>query len=181
MKVTYKCVVCGSIVSKQRSPANIKIPPKFCSQKCSGLFKHSLKKGTTPNFTGICENCGKQFTTYRSPSNMSKLKPRFCSLKCIGESQKGNKNPAYNSGRYFDSSGYVVLFIPEHPFCGAKKTVLEHRFIMECKLGRYLKDEECVHHIDGNKANNNPNNLMLFNNNSEHMKYHNNLKNKNNG
>jgi hypothetical protein len=45
---------------------------------------------------------------------------------------------------------------------------------MECKIGRYLTEEECVHHIDGNKANNDPENLMLFNNNSEHIKYHNN-------
>lgn len=173
MLITYDCIVCGITVSKQRSPAGMKIKPKFCSQKCSGIYKHSKKVGPSKNYSGICENCGVQFSTYRSPSNMAKLKPRFCSLKCIGESQNENKNPAYNGGRYFDSSGYIVLFKPEHPFCGAKKTVSEHRFIMECKIGRYLTDEECVHHIDGNKANNNPENLMLFKNNSEHIKYHN--------
>lgn len=175
MKVEYNCIVCGIKVSKQRSPAGMKTEPKFCSQKCSGAYRHSLKKGPTQNFKGICEQCGKEFTTYKNPA---RKEPRFCSVKCIGESQKGNKNPAYNCGRYFDSNGYVVLFMPEHPFCGTKKTVLEHRFIMECKIGRYLENEECVHHIDGNKANNNPNNLMLFKNNSEHIKYHNNLKTK---
>jgi hypothetical protein len=174
MLITYDCIVCGIRVSKQRSPAGMKTKPKFCSQKCSGIYKHSLKKGITPNYKGICEYCGKLFETYRSPSNIKKLKPRFCSLKCLGESQKGKNNPAYNGGRYFDSSGYIVLFKPDHPFCGVKKTVLEHRFIMECKIGRYLTEEECVHHIDGNKANNDPENLMLFNNNSEHIKYHNN-------
>lgn len=173
MKVTYECIVCKETVTKQRSPAGMKVEPKFCSQKCAGIFKHSLKQGPTQNFNGICECCGKEFTTYKSPS---RTKPRFCSLKCIGESQKGNKNPAYNGGRYFDSSGYVVLFMPEHPFCGAKKTVLEHRFIMECKLGRYLTKEEVVHHIDENKANNHIDNLMLFNSNSEHIKFHANLK-----
>lgn len=172
MKVTYKCIECGETVTKQRSPAGMKIKPKFCSQQCSGKFKTKNAPGKTMNFKGICENCGVEFKTYRSPSNMKKTKPRFCSIKCIGESQKGKNNPAYNGGRYFDSNGYVVLFMPDHPNCGAKKTVLEHRFIMECELGRYLEKEECVHHIDGNKANNNPDNLMLFKNNSEHIKYH---------
>jgi hypothetical protein len=172
MKVKYKCIVCGEIVIKKRSPANILIEPKFCSQKCSGVFKHSQKKGIKPNFKGICENCGIEFETYRSPSNMKKLKPRFCSLKCIGESQKGINNPSYKNGKHFDANGYVVLFKPEHPFCGVRKSILEHRFIMECKIGRYLKKEEIVHHIDGNKSNNDINNLMLFKNQSEHIKYH---------
>jgi hypothetical protein len=71
--------------------------------------------------------------------------------------------------------------MPSHPNCGAKKTVLEHRFVMECKIGRYLTDEECVHHIDFDKRNNSPDNLMLFKNNSEHIKYHNKINKINNG
>lgn len=31
---------------------------------------------------------------------------------------------------------------------------------------------ECVHHIDGDQFDNKINNLMLFVNNSEHMRYH---------
>ena len=181
MIVEYDCIVCGTKVKKQRSKGNMLSPPKFCSQKCNGIHKTANKKGTTKNFKGICENCGIEFETYRSPSNMEKLKPRFCSLKCIGQSQTGENNPAYNGGRYFDSSGYVVLFMPNHRNCGAKKTVLEHRFVKECKLDKYLKNEKSLHHIDEIKANNHPDNLMLFKNNSEHIKYHaqiNKLKNK---
>ena len=66
--------------------------------------------------------------------------------------------------------------MPDHPNCGVKKTVYEHRFVMECKLGRYITEEECVHHIDFNKSNNEPSNLMLFKNNSEHIKFHNKIK-----
>lgn len=176
MKVKYDCIVCKKTVVKSRSKGNMLVPPKFCSQKCNGIYKSQNKRGITKNFKGICENCGKSFETYRSPSALKKRPPRFCSLKCLGESQTGKNNPAYNGGRYFDSSGYVVLFMPDHPNCGAKKTVFEHRFVMECKLGRYLTDEECVHHIDGIKANNHPDNLMLFKNNSEHLKYHAKLK-----
>ena len=173
MIIEYTCAVCGVNCRKSRSPAGMKVLPKFCSQKCSGTFKKQNKKGITKNFKGICLNCNKEFETYKSPS---RKEPKFCSLKCIGESQRGKNNPAYNGGKYFDSNGYVVLFMPEHPNCGVKKTVLEHRFVMECKLGRYLTEEECVHHIDFNKSNNEPSNLMLFKNNSEHIKFHKKLK-----
>jgi hypothetical protein len=43
---------------------------------------------------------------------------------------------------------------------------------MEAKLGRYLTPEEVVHHIDGDKENNDPDNLMLFANNGEHTRFH---------
>lgn len=46
-----------------------------------------------------------------------------------------------------------------------------HRKVMEEKLGRRLRSDEIVHHIDGNKLNNDPNNLEITNR-SDHMKIH---------
>jgi hypothetical protein len=43
---------------------------------------------------------------------------------------------------------------------------------MEKHLGRYLKPEEVVHHIDGNTHNDEISNLKVFKNNSEHAKHH---------
>jgi hypothetical protein len=42
---------------------------------------------------------------------------------------------------------------------------------MEEHIGRYLKPGEVVHHIDGDKTNNDISNLMLLTN-SDHMKLH---------
>ena len=43
---------------------------------------------------------------------------------------------------------------------------------MEKHLGRFLKKNECIHHIDGDKANNKIDNLLLCKNVAEHTKIH---------
>ena len=55
----------------------------------------------------------------------------------------------------------------------------EHRIVAEQMLGRSLKPDEVVHHIDENKRNNDPSNLMVFATQADHAKWHQNLKKKN--
>ena len=52
---------------------------------------------------------------------------------------------------------------------GKKKFV--HRAVMEQVLGRKLRSDEIVHHIDGNKLNNDPSNLMIVTR-EEHARIH---------
>jgi hypothetical protein len=47
-----------------------------------------------------------------------------------------------------------------------------HRIAAEKKLGRPLKPGEVVHHIDENKRNNDPANLIIFPSQREHARYH---------
>lgn len=62
--------------------------------------------------------------------------------------------------------------MPDHPFCRKDGLVYEHRLVAELKLGRYLKPEESVHHINKNRFDNSPDNLMVFATRSDHSAYH---------
>ena len=77
----------------------------------------------------------------------------------------------WNGGKT-SAKGYVYIYSPKHPFRVKGTYVLEHRLIMEKCLGRYLKPEEIIHHLNGNITDNREENLRLFKNNSEHSAYH---------
>lgn len=73
---------------------------------------------------------------------------------------KGKKHYNWNGGIKIHL-GYRCIKCEEHPFA-VNGYVREHRLIMEKKIGRFLKPNEVVHHIDGDKLNNNIKNLKLF-------------------
>ena len=52
------------------------------------------------------------------------------------------------------------------------KTMLEHRMVAQDMIDRDLGPEEVVHHIDENKFNNEPNNLMVMRSHSDHAALH---------
>lgn len=59
--------------------------------------------------------------------------------------------------------GYMYCYNPSHPLANKAGKVYEHRFVMSKHLGRWLNSDEVVHHKDGNRQNNDINNLELTN------------------
>lgn len=117
-----------------------------------------------PKIKCICPECGKEFYQY---SSRIKQGIKRCSRKCQGKFLSKENNPAWKRG-YTMSGGYKMIIVNN-------KKVYEHRYVMEQHIGRKLKRGEEVHHIDGNKMNNDIDNLILLSI-EEHKKFHRDIK-----
>ena len=69
------------------------------------------------------------------------------------------------------SLGYVLIYLPDHPSADVCGYVLEHRSVVENNIGRYLTEDEVVHHINGIKDDNRLENLATMSR-EEHAKIH---------
>jgi hypothetical protein len=126
-------------------------------------------KGTMSQCT--CETCGKAFEKH--PCRVRIGKGRYCSPACFHAARKGKQDftrflpisPNSGTGKTIHPAGYVQVLVNG-------TYVMEHRLVAERILGRPLRDDEVVHHIDHNRQNNVPSNLMVMTN-AEHMRLHN--------
>lgn len=138
-------------------------PRSFCSKKCISDLRLSPVKHT-------CLQCKSNFEVplWQVNHNQQKKNPRkFCGKECqfkyweiYGKSDSRNKE----GKRHHHRSGYVYVHAPNHPSTKNKsyKYLLEHRVVMEAKLGRYLEKGENVHHLNGIRHDNRPENLELW-------------------
>jgi hypothetical protein len=67
--------------------------------------------------------------------------------------------------------GYFYVRVPGHPNITSTGYVYEHRFVMECFIGRFLSPNELVHHKNGKRDDNKISNLELITS-SDHTRYH---------
>jgi len=141
-----------------------------------------FKKGLIPwNKKSILKNCLIcNATFYIKPFTELKGCGKYCSRKCFGISKRNHRQ--YNSGRtwfkkgipnnvgkdnpnwkggYARKDGYIMILAHNHPAANKNGYIMKHRLIMETKLKRYLNPSEGVHHINGIKDDNRPENLEI--------------------
>lgn len=76
--------------------------------------------------------------------------------------KKGNKF-AWKGGKTVTTQGYVQIYSQDHPYRTSAGYVMEHRLIMEKKIGRYLVPNiEDVHHKNGIPDDNRLENLVMI-------------------
>lgn len=97
----------------------------------------------------------------------------------------GENHPCWAGGTTVDRSGYLLRRVAvDGPYGYLIRAVQrrgvagsdpngyapEHRIVMHDQLGRPLYPGEVVDHIDGNKRNNDPENLRVFESNADHLR-----------
>ena len=137
-----KCLQCNELFEATHSSQ------KYCSKTCAHMARRVPRKNKT------CGTCG---------ISIEKKHPRqkYCSVKCaqtgrirVGSSSKpiGTRSSAAN--------GYIQVKVgKEHPSASKQGWMLEHRYVMEQKLGRHLSRKERVHHKNGVRNDNRAENL----------------------
>lgn len=66
---------------------------------------------------------------------------------------------------------YWMRHRPDHPAANSIGYVLEHRLIAEALIGRLLRDDEVVHHVNNDPSDNRPENLEVMTQ-GEHCRRH---------
>lgn len=78
------------------------------------------------------------------------------------EARKGEKAPNWNGGIKTTKAGYRVVLCPEHPRADRYGYVMEHILVWEKATGVLIPMNCCIHHLNGNKADNRIQNLCMM-------------------
>jgi len=194
-KVKCYCVICGNFIG-EFYPSHIR---RTCSDECYIELRRRNAVGTNnPNYKhgkylenshGLdkCPSCGRKkliSSEYCKKCRMSLYNPfkggthSKESLKKISEASKKmwKKRRKEIEGRKSKTSqGYIRVLNYSHPNADDYNHIFEHVLVMSEHLGRPIKPEERIHHINGIKTDNRISNLYLCENSSEHKKIHSSL------
>lgn len=155
--------------------------PAVCAPCRELSHKREMAK-PRPAFRYNCRTCGREYVTRSRNRNcphcvFESLKHPCadCGQQCdsraerclacsSARSPKSHESPHWKGGRTKTFQGYVLIKAHGHP--RARKSggnyVREHILVMEAILGRYLLPGESVHHKNGQRDDNRPENLELW-------------------
>lgn len=140
------CAQCGKQFPNRR-------PINYCSQKCVAETQKGNQRGARP-----CAWCDQSFIPKGRGNRQI-----CCSKRCaydlgnLKRGRKGEENGNWKGGvAKHGNSGYLRQYVP------GRGHLLQHRVVMEQMIGRELLPHEEVHHKNGIRYDNRPENLELW-------------------
>ncbi len=120
--------------------------------RCKRLFNASSRHKS-------CPRCRKNLDKIPCPScGVMKQRKSVLCRACFVKS----KQYPFSKKKHLSKDGYLYVYHRDHPYSDKSGRVYEHRIIMEQELGRYLHPFENVHHKNGIRSDNRPDNLELW-------------------
>ena len=164
-RTEFSCKQCGN--SFFRNPGELRSyrkkfgkDPLYCSMECSALGRRYSDDSWHKN----CVNCGKLMTLPRRPGGTIYRGKIVCSSECR-RAWHSTKLLEFHADRvpepFVGRHGYLRMTVRKDPNKKAV-AVLQHRYVMEQHIGRDLRSDETVHHINGIRTDNRLENLELF-------------------
>lgn len=160
----------------RRSPSQIR-ERNYCDMDCRDADKNKPQRKRRFD-TGIrkspyvAETCGyvdcerKDVLVERRVTDARRrlFHDRSCASKQARlEGRIGRPRQRDVSSTYVTKDGYITVFVGvDHPMAYASGYIQQHRLVMAEIIGRPLLPNENVHHINGNRQDNRPENLELW-------------------
>ena len=134
--------------------------PKALTTKAGALLDSWGRSNNRKLLDKTCPHCGSKFKPLKATS-------RYCSRPCSWANNGGHN--AKHESWWINSRGYVE---GRTTVDGTKVRIKQHRHVAAITIGRELLPHEDVHHKNGDKTDNRPENLEVLSH-GEHSSAHN--------